>query len=233
MIFVRLVLILFLFIAFSACSVNKSINKNVVIDTNYYNKINYTNQKINKRVLSRTVVIDPGHGGSDLGAYSNVCEEKDLCLKTSLRLRHFLELYGYNVIMTRTTDEYVSLKKRVVISNLSKGQIFVSIHFNSAHNHTANGVEVFYYPNADQNRLHRSKQLAQLLMYKLIVYTGAKSRGIKKGNFCVIRETTIPSVLIEGGFITNDVERKLIQNNSYIDKIANAIAEGIHSYFNI
>lgn len=182
-------------------------------------------------VTKPQVVIDAGHGGYDLGAHSRVCEEKDVCLKTAQVLKKYLLQKGYRVVMTRTRDEFVPLKKRAQIANISKSQLLVSIHYNAAKSERANGVEIYYYDSAEPWKAKRSKQLAQLALSRIISKTGAHSRGVKGGNFCVIRETKMPSILVEGGFITNPQERGKICDAKYIDKIATALADSIDQYF--
>lgn len=178
-----------------------------------------------------TIVIDPGHGGYDMGAHTRFCEEKDVCLRTGLMLRKNLEKMGYHVIMTRTRDEFIPLKKRAEIANTNRSQVLVSLHFNSAKNPSANGIEIFYSQKAEPWRLKRSKMLAQTVLAKMLSQTGAASRGIKPANFCVIRDTHMPSILIEGGFLTNDAELKQINDDRYLAKIANAIADALDIYF--
>lgn len=184
-----------------------------------------------KKDFVPTVVIDPGHGGFDQGAHTRYCEEKNVCLRIGHLLRKHLEKMGYGVIMTRTIDEYVSLKDRAEVANKAKSQVLVSLHFNSAPSSSAQGLEVFYFPKAESFRLKRSKDLAIGVLHKLIALTGAKSRGIKEGDFCVIRETKMPSILIEGGFLTNEEEQKKIIDERYLEKMAEAIALGLDSYF--
>jgi len=187
--------------------------------------------KKSSRKFTPVVVIDPGHGGFDLGAHTNFCEEKEACLRTAHYLRRHLEKRGYRVIMTRNRDEYLPLKTRAKIANDAKCQVLVSLHYNAAQSSKAHGLEVFYFPKAEPWRKKRSKQLAAILLDKLLTQTGALSRGVKEGNFCVIRETDMPSVLVEGGFITNEIEQKKIKDDRYLNKIAVAIANGLDHYF--
>jgi len=177
------------------------------------------------------IVIDAGHGGFDLGAHSKVCEEKDVCLKTAQLVKKYLLQKGYRVVMTRTRDEFIPLKKRAQIANLSQSQLLVSVHYNAAKSEKASGVEVFYYDEAEPWRAQRSKQVAHLVLNNITSNTGAHSRGVKGGNFCVIRETKMPSILVEGGFITNPNERSKLCDTKYIDTLAIALADGVDQYF--
>lgn len=176
------------------------------------------------------ILIDPGHGANDEGAkmYGNM--EKNLCLLTALHLRNILQAKGYQIVLTRAQDEYVTLDKRVEIANQSKCALFVSIHYNAAKSKEASGVEIFY-PKVQDDRQVPSKKLAQNVLNKLITKTGAKSRGIKAGNFHVIRETKMPAILVEGGFMTHPIEGQLLSSLNYIQKISEGIAEGIENFF--
>jgi len=181
-----------------------------------------------------TIVIDPGHGGTDHGARckSPYCEEKKLCLQTARLLKKYLDQLGYHVVMTRTTDAFIPLHRRVEIANQSTCNIFVSVHYNSSRVESAHGIEVFFHDSKEEkNRASSSRKLADAILGKVIRRTSAQSRGVKKGNFLVIRETQMPAVLIEGGFLTNPEERVLVKSRDYQEKIARGIADGIDSYF--
>ena len=184
-----------------------------------------------KKKLVPLIVVDAGHGAYDLGAHVKQCEEKDLCLKTAHFVRKHLERRGYHVAMTRTRDEYISLKKRVEFANDLRAQALVSIHFNSAKNLLANGMEVFFYGKGEPWRKKNSSRLAKTVLSKMVSQTDALSRGAKEGNFCLIRETKMPAILVEGGFITNSEEMQKMKDDRYLDKIAHSIADGLVQYF--
>ncbi len=177
------------------------------------------------------IVLDAGHGGGDLGSHTKTLKEKSCTLLMTLMTKKYLNEKGYPVTMTRSRDVFIPLKERAALANKLDSAAFVSIHFNAHRNHSANGIEVFYYPSKKQNRLKLSRQMAQCVLQRLLSHTGAVSRGVKKGNFCVIRETNMPAILIEGGFITNPTEGKKIATNKYLDTLARAAAEGIDRYF--
>jgi N-acetylmuramoyl-L-alanine amidase len=181
-----------------------------------------------------TVVIDAGHGGNDQGAKVKqpFCEEKRVCLQTARLVKKYLDQLGYHVIMTRTSDAFVSLPRRVEIAKQSDADIFVSIHFNSSRIPTASGVEIFFYDSSEEKRrTFASKRLADSILTRVLRRTTAHSRGVKKGNLYVIRETPMPAVLLEGGFITNPEEQENIKSIDYQDKIARGVADGIDYYF--
>jgi N-acetylmuramoyl-L-alanine amidase len=198
--------------------------------------VNFENLPIETPKISLTVkpkkeliLIDPGHGANDEGAKMHGCMEKNLCLLTALHLRNLLQAKGYHIVMTRAHDEYVSLDKRVEMANFSKCDLFVSIHYNAAKSKEASGVEIFY-PKHQDDRQGISKKLAQNVLQKMIHKTGAKSRGIKAGNFHVIRETSMPAILIEGGFMTHPIEGQHLNSINYIQKISEGIADGIEHF---
>lgn len=180
------------------------------------------------------VVIDAGHGGRDRGARAKMpfCEEKRLSLQTARLLKKYLDQLGYRTVMTRSTDAFIPLPKRVQIAQQAHSDLFVSIHYNASRNQAAKGVEIFYYDSQkDRARSKFSKNLASYILPKVTKRTNFQSRGVKKGNFYVIRETSMPAILVEGGFITNPKERSYLKNPAYQERIARGIADGIDLYF--
>jgi len=185
---------------------------------------------------SHLVYVDPGHGGSDTGASSGGIQEKDLNLSLSKKVRDVLQNMGYTVVMSRDDDSFPNLSDRAQEANKIGADIFVSIHHN-AFNGNANGIETFYYnengntdnPLAnDDKRIKNSRELAESIQSELINETGANDRGVKRANFHVLRETEMSSVLVEGGFIDNAIERAKLVLDSYQQKLANAISKGIN-----
>jgi N-acetylmuramoyl-L-alanine amidase len=175
------------------------------------------------------IILDAGHGGSDEGAKVRSLLEKRITLTTTLLTKKYLEELGFRVLLTRSRDVFVSLQRRTGIANKAKASLFVSIHYNSSRNNEASGIEIFYSDDKDW-RSHSSKRLANLILYHLVDETGALSRGVKKGNFHVIRETEMPAVLVEGGFMTNQEEGSLLKDRTYLDHIAKGIAEGVEKF---
>lgn len=189
------------------------------------------NKKNNEKIL---VMLDAGHGGEDFGTHSlgnPRYQEKYLNMSTTMMVKSFLNQFGFEVMMTRTDDTFISLERRSLFANEQKPKIFVSIHFNSAPSKEAEGIEVFYYRDEEKKmRMSKSKALAQSILDKTIQQTLAKSRGVKQGNYAVIRETTMPAILIEGGFLTSTSEMEKIKNASYLKSLALGIAQGIQDY---
>jgi N-acetylmuramoyl-L-alanine amidase len=176
------------------------------------------------------IILDPGHGGTDEGAKVQSMMEKRVALSTALMTKRQLETLGYRVILTRSRDIFLALPRRVAIANKSKGALFVSIHYNSSPNAIAKGIEIYYYEAKGEARTRASKRLANHILHQVLDQTEAHSRGVRRGNFYVVRETAMPAVLVEGGFMTNQDERSLLKDRKYLEKIAKGIAQGVHDY---
>jgi N-acetylmuramoyl-L-alanine amidase len=182
------------------------------------------------------IIVDPGHGGEDFGTKSLTrpkYHEKSLNLTTALILNDFLQQMGYRTLMTRSKDEFITLLRRAEFANENNADLFVSVHYNSAPAKEADGIEIFYY-KLDENkaRVNESRKLASNILTKVLKNTEARSRGVKDANFAVIRETKMPAVLIEGGFLTNENELDKIKDPAYVKSLAWGIAQGIQSYLN-
>ncbi len=174
---------------------------------------------------ARTIVIDPGHGGHDRGGIPGQrVSEKALALDTALRLRHQLQAKGYTVVMTRTTDVFIPLATRTAIANKHKGALFVSVHYNSARRATAQGFETFFYSRS-------SASLAYRIQRSIIRTARTDNRGIKRRGFYVLRNTRIPAVLVECGFLTNRAEAKRCLNPSYRQSLAVQMATAIDEHW--
>ena len=171
-----------------------------------------------------TVVIDPGHGGHDLGGIrGQKVLEKVVALDVAKRLRRQLDSAGFRTVMTRTNDSFVSLGQRVAIANAHPEAIFVSIHFNAAPRVGARGIETFYCTSS-------SKPVADNIQRQLIAFDRAESRGVKHAEFYVLRENGIRAALTECGFLTNPEDTALAVKASYRQRLAEAIATGIGRY---
>ncbi|MGM0439913.1 MAG: N-acetylmuramoyl-L-alanine amidase family protein [Chlamydiota bacterium] len=177
--------------------------------------------------LSPTIIIDPGHGGKNLGAQGNKGQyiEKNLNLTTAYMLKKHLHKMGYSTLMTRNNDTFISLSKRAKIANKTKAQVFVSIHYNWAPTPEAEGIEVFYFRKSSSGR-----KLAQNTLDKIITSTQVPSRGIKPSNFYVLRNTKMPAILVEGGFLSNSKDLKRVADPNYLNLIAWGVACGIKEY---
>lgn len=173
---------------------------------------------------SRVVCLDPGHGGEDSGANYNDLMEKVPNLEIALRTRAILESLGYTVIMTRETDQTVSLARRCEIANRSRAEVFVSIH-NNAYLTTSEGTETFCYYDSFEGRY-----LAKCIHSEVVKRIKLPDRGVKEAGFYVLRNTDMPAALLEGAFITNSREAKLLKSPAFLQKIAEGVAAGIQTY---
>lgn len=171
----------------------------------------------------RTVIIDPGHGGHDNGGQIGKVYEKHLALDTATRLEKNLRRMGFKTVMTRNSDYFVTLPGRVALANQYKDAIFVSVHFNYTWREAANGLETYYY-NAE------GQKLAGCVQNNLIRSTRTLDRQAKFARFFVIRNTQMPSILVEGGFVSNDQERERMKSGAFREAIARGVAEGIQRY---
>ena len=171
-----------------------------------------------------------GHGGNDVGASSENRYEKDDTLQIAKLVKKYLEKNQskrkIKVIMTREKDKAISLQDRCKFANKKKADLFVSIHRNSAD--TGNGIEIW----ANSQKRESDTKLAETILEKLEKTNIQSNRGVKYGtiksedsNYYVLNNTNMPSCLIELGFISNDKDNKLLDEN--IDEYAKAIAEGI------
>ena len=192
----------------------------------------------------RSIFLDPGHGGSDSGAVENGVREKDLTLSVYNKVSSRLASLGYTVLTSRNTDKDVGLVSRADQANKSNADIFLSIHFNAGGRGTAYGIETYYYkPEAgytpainkenhnNPERIEKSRKLANKIQQNLLYKTGAYDRGVKRASFAVLRETSIPSILVELGFIDNQEEVNKIKTNEYQEKLADGIVDGIVEYY--
>ena len=144
------------------------------------------------------------------------------------KVRKILIQKGYHVLLTRETDEYISLKERVDIANRRKTDIYVSIHQNAFKDSSIHGIETWYSKDKGED----NEVLASLLHSFTIENTGAKKR-YNNGNseMYTVINTNMPACIVETGFISNTLERKKLVTNEYQDILARSIADAIESYF--
>jgi N-acetylmuramoyl-L-alanine amidase len=185
-----------------------------------------------KAANPRLIVIDPGHGGSDVGSYRGDAVEKTLSLDMSKRLRDILVSRGWQVIMTRETDKDVfgpndsaaeELQARDDIANNNGARLFVSIHVNAFINSGPHGATVYYYKPNDF-------ALAQAVERRIASENVIKNDGTVKDKLYVVHHATMPATLVETAFISNPDDRQLLQSPAWRQKMALAIADGIADY---
>lgn len=176
-----------------------------------------------------TIVIDPGHGGTDPGTVWEGVNEKDVALSISLMVRDKLEDAGYNVVMTRSTDVYPSLQDRVdIASKATDGKkipaLYVSIHCNSFEkNLNVNGTQVYYHPDSKYGTV-----LAENIYNRNLENTTLAPKQVHDGsNLFVIRKTLQPAALVETGFLSNEGDREYLNSKKGQEAFATGIAEGI------
>jgi len=176
----------------------------------------------NSRVL---VAIDPGHGGRDPGAIGiGGLREKDVVLPISREVASILQQQGVRVQLTRADDRYVTLAGRAQMANRAGAQVFVSIHANAINlsRPDVNGVETFYYSSG--------YQLAQAIQSSILRSISIGNRGVKRARFYVLRYTSMPSALVEVGFVTGRYDAPRLRDPAFRSQMAQAIARGILEY---
>lgn len=172
--------------------------------------------------------LDYGHGGNDSGAIgTDGVKEKDIVLEIGKRIKYHLERHKQTVIESRKNDETVSLTERSNKANENKVDLCISIHCNAFSNSSAQGVEIFFFQKSTRGEQLANNILNEITKAKLFT----KNRGLKTNNLHMTRETNMPSVLIELGFITNENDKNLILNNK--ENFAIAITKGILNYYGI
>jgi N-acetylmuramoyl-L-alanine amidase len=199
----------------------------------------------------RTVVLDPGHGGKDAGAVNQYGTEKAYNLRVATELRNLLVRRGFKVVMTRTSDVYLTLQERVDLANaLKEPAIFISIHFNAG-GRTARGVETFtlspqgvaHYgkgvKSSDFQLLNGNQHdsaniaLATAVHGQVIRCLGKANtfdRGIKRARYSVLTSVKHPAILLEGGFMSHPYEARLIANSQYISSVAKGVCDAVTLY---
>ena len=200
-----------------------------------------------KGQYSKTIFLDPGHGGRDSGAYYYNVAEKDLNMQVYRKLRKKLEELGYKVLTSRDSDidvDFVTERSRMV--NKTNSDIFISIHFNATGNaySKSSGIQTYSYSDDPDypskinpywhnhpDRISESKRLAAAIHSSLLAETGAKDAGLLERSFAVLRETAKPAVLLELGYIDNFAENQQIRDSHYQDKLVAGIVKGIQKYY--
>ncbi len=193
---------------------------------------------------SKIIVLDPGHGGADAGTQHNGLTEKLLTLDIAQRLRSLLTAQGWTVRMTRETDidpvssdnlakmhadgkpnadDRAYLQTRCDVANAVNARLFISIHINSAPVESAHGTTVYWYKPQDA-------PFAQSIEKSLIPAAGTFDDGTRHENFYVVRHTTMPAVLIETAFATNPGDVALLRSPSFLQNVAQGIANGVKAY---
>lgn len=171
-------------------------------------------------------VIDAGHGGKDPGTQQNGIDEKDLTLDLALRVKKVLEGRKYSITLTRDKDVFLPLVDRAEVANKIPGSVFVSLHFNSHHNRSVQGIETFYWPGSV-----KSHKLASFIQGELNRRIVTRNRGVKpNGELGVLRATKGTAALVECGFISNRWEAQRCQSAWFKQVLAEEIAQALIRY---
>ncbi|MCM3443782.1 peptidoglycan-binding protein [Metabacillus halosaccharovorans] len=199
-----------------------------IAGSNTFKKLNnlFANTSKTKPLSGKKIVIDAGHGGDDPGAVSKGLKESVFVLDIAKQLKSSLENDGATVQMTRSTDIYLTLSQRYTIANNSDADAFISIHNNAGGGY---GTETYWNSKYSSTK---SKQLATNIQKELVSKVNLRDRGVKQGNFSVIKYTKIPSSLVEVAFIDNANERSLLNTSKFRKSAAEGIYNGIREYFN-
>ena len=200
-----------------------------------------------KGKYTKTVFLDPGHGGKDPGAVYYNTQEKDLTMQIYQKLRKELQGLGYTVLTSRDSDVYVDfVTERSKMVNKTDSDMFISIHFNASGNPASgrSGIQTYSYEEDSgyrakinpywhnhPDRISESNRLAANIHSSLLAETGAKNAGLLQRSFAVLRETDKPAVLLELGYMDNFDENQQIRNEAYQDKLVAGIVKGIQKYY--
>ena len=175
-----------------------------------------------------SVVIDPGHGGPDVGAVGlRGLRETDVVLDISLQVAKLLEQRGVKVHLTRSSEIDLDLPPRTAMANRLNVDAFISIHANATRNtrRDVNGIETFYYSG------YKGFRLASLIQSEVLnVSSGSPDRGVRRSRFFVIRRTNMPAALVETGFLTGRRDSAQLAKTSHRSQLALAISKGVLLY---
>ncbi|MDQ7092771.1 N-acetylmuramoyl-L-alanine amidase [Desulfosporosinus sp. PR] len=191
--------------------------------------------------VSHVVMLDPGHGGYDPGAISSQgVYEKSINLQIAQKVKEMLRPCGIEVFLTRdedidyvpngvkgkTTKKQIDLNHRIEMASQAKADVFVSVHVNATASGQNSGAETFYHYKSDSG-----KKLAELIQQELIKIPGMNRRIAKPGDFYIIKNTRMPAVIVEVGYLSSIKEQKKLQQSWYQEQLSRAIAKGIANYF--
>ncbi|MGE7790942.1 N-acetylmuramoyl-L-alanine amidase [Lysinibacillus sp. NPDC096259] len=178
----------------------------------------------------RIIIIDPGHGGSDVGTLYDKIYEKDITLKVGTLVKDKLEAAGAKVLMPRTGDTFSPPQKHVDFSHANYGEIFVSIHVNSAASTSAQGTET-YYAKTPGDMYQEDIELATFVNNQIVNNLNMKNRKVKEYKYIVVANTNIPAILVELGFLSNSEDRAKLTDDKCLELFAESIYKGILEYY--
>ena len=169
------------------------------------------------------VVLDAGHGGEDGGTVEQAATEKEINLAVVLKLKELLEEQGIRVVLTRDKDIFMKLEERVQIANGEKADLFISIHCNYYEKDSSiYGLECYYCKSGEEGKHYAEKIMETIEESKNIV-----SRNVKPADYYILKNTTVPAVLVEIGYLSNYNERNQLMSEEYQEKLAGELVKGI------
>ena len=188
------------------------------------------------------VMLDPGHGGYDPGATNQGVYEKSINLQIAQKVKEMLSPSRIEVFLTReedidyvpdgvkgkTTKKRIDLNHRIDMAKEANAEVFISLHVNATTTGQESGSETFYHYQSESG-----KRLAELIQYELTKIPGMNRRIAKPGDFYIIKNTSMPAVIVEVGYLSSVKEQKKLQQSWYQEQLARAIAKGIANYFSI
>lgn len=200
-----------------------SVNLNIESDDEVHKPVG------DKSLKGKTFCIDAGHGGSDPGAVNGEHQEKDTALKICIKLAEMLGLSDANVLLTRSGDTKPGLSERAEMANRKNCDAFISVHLNSSDSKSATGHEVLVYNDRTDTKAYK---LAKNINHCIELAVPWRNRGIKaRPDLIVLKKTTMPAVLVEVGFISNDTESKSMTTDYTQTNLARAIFNGIRDTY--
>lgn len=169
------------------------------------------------------VVLDAGHGGEDGGTVEQAATEKEINLAVVLKLKELLEEQGIRVVLTRDKDIFMKLEERVQIANGEKADLFISIHCNYYEKDSSiYGLECYYCKSGEEGKHYAEKIMETIKESENIV-----SRNVKPADYYILKNTTVPAVLVEIGYLSNYNERNQLMSEEYQEKLAGELVKGI------
>ena len=178
-------------------------------------------------ISEATIVIDAGHGGRDSGAVSadNSIFEKDITLSTAILLRNRLQDAGANVILSRSSDEFVSLDDRVITGHNYQADLFISLHYDAIEvANSMSGTTTYYYSESNL-------ELANTVNRYLAQLGPLNNNGVRHGNYYVLRANNQPSILLELGYMNSDIDIQHIDTIAYQSTIVEAVYQALREYY--
>lgn len=176
------------------------------------------------------IFIDPGHGGADPGAGGNGLFEKNVTLSIATSIRDILqnEYQNASVKMSRTGDQTVSLKERTDMANTWGADFYLSVHINSG---GGTGYEDYIYIKISDNS--RTAEIQRIVHSEVLKLNGLSDRGIKKADFHVVRESSMPAMLSENGFIDTASDAAKMKDTNWIENVARGHVNGLARAFSL